>query len=99
MWTLDFGRLMLTDEERHEIMLYRSVRMLVEAMLVFWDATGGEGVLGLKNLSALTVSGRRERGQGNAASGELSDYIGSLLRRHRSLRNWKACPSLLNLDL
>ena len=99
MWTLDFSRLELADAERHEMMVYRSVRMLAEAMLVFWDATGGEGILGLKGLSAMTVSGRCEGGQAGATPGDLLDYIDSLLHRHQPLRKWNTCPSLLNLDL
>ena len=55
MWTLDFSRLALSDAERHEMMLYRSIRAIIESMYVFWDATSGEGMLGLKGLGTLNV--------------------------------------------
>jgi hypothetical protein len=99
MWTLDFGRLILTDAERHEIMLSRLVRMLVETMFVFWDATGGEGILGLKNLSSITINEKSEGGQVPAVSGDWLDFIDDLFTRQEKLRNWHATPSLLNLDL
>lgn len=98
MWTLDFGRLVLADAERHEIMLYRSLRALVEKMFVFWDATGGEGILGLKDLSALNVD-VEEKKQTLTARDELLEYITDLFARETARREWHATPSLLCLDL
>ncbi len=96
MWTLDFGRLVLAEAERHEIMLYRSIRALIEKMFVFWDATGGEGILGLKDLSALEVDAGQK--QTLTATGDLLGYIADLFRRQQAPRNWSTVPSLLNLD-
>ena len=98
MWTLDFGRLVLTDAERHEMMLYRSVRALVEKMFVFWDATGGEGILGLKGLSAMNV-GEKEKKQTLTAPGDLLEYIADLFARQKEQREWHAIPTLLSIDL
>ena len=53
MWTLDFGRLHLSEAELHEMMLYRSIRVILEKIFIFWDAADGEGILGLKDLSSL----------------------------------------------
>ena len=97
MWTLDFGRLVLTDAERHEMMLYRSIRALVEKMFVFWDATGGEGILGLKELSAMNVDEGEK--QTLTAPDDLLEYIADLLARQKERREWHAIPSLLSLDL
>ena len=99
MWTLDFGRLVLADAERHEMMLYRSVRTLVEKMFVFWDATEGEGILGLKGLSALSVDAGGRKKQTLTAPGDLYEYIADLFARQKGRREWHAIPSLLNLDL
>ena len=99
MWTLDFGRLVLTDAERHEMMLYRSVRALVEKIFVFWDAVGGEGILGLKGLPALSVDAGGGEKQTLTAPGDLLEYIADVLARERGRRGWHAVPSLLNLDL
>ena len=97
MWTLDFGRLALADAERHEMMLYRSIRAILEKTVVFWDATGGEGILGLKGLSALDVDAGRKK-QTLTAEGDLLGYIADLFRRQSVEREWKTVPSLLNLD-
>lgn len=98
MWTLDFGRLTLADSERHEMMLYRSIRVLIEKTFIFWDATDGEGILGLKALSSLNV-GSCEKKQTLTAADDLLEYIADLLKQHQLERKWGAVPTLLNLDL
>lgn len=98
MWTIDFGRLVLTDAERHEMMLYRSIRALVEKMFVFWDATGGEGILGLKDLAVLNPGGEEDK-QTLTATNDLLEYIADLFCRQIKRREWHSIPSLLNLDL
>jgi len=99
MWTLDFGRLTLADAERHEMMLYRSIRALIEKMFVFWDATDGEGILGLKELSALNVDAGGRKKQTLTASGDLLEYIADLFKQQQLTCKWGAVPTLLNLDL
>jgi hypothetical protein len=99
MWVLDFSRLSLTDAERHEIMLYRSIRTLIEKVYVFWDATLGEGVLGLKGLALFNVEAGGRSGQTLTASSDLVVFISDLFNRQISERNWNAVPTLLNLDL
>ena len=98
MWILDFGRLTLTDAEKHEMMLYRSIRALIEKMFIFWDVTEGEGILGLKDLSTLNVdeSGKK---QTLTTTDDLLEYITDLFKQQSVVRNWSTIPSLLNLDL
>lgn len=99
MWTLDFNRLSLTDADRHEIMLYQSIRAIIKSMLVFWDATEGEGVLGLKGLSALNLEGDTGRGRSAVNPDGFFKYIADLFLQQKEARNWRTVPSLLNHDL
>ncbi len=99
MWTLDFGRLAMGEAERHEMVLYRSIRLIIDNMLYFWDATGGEGVLGLKGLQTLRIDGGAARPADLTETGELMDYVAGLLGRQRAVRGWHAVPGLINLDL
>lgn len=99
MWTLDFGRLTLTDAEKHEMMLYRTIRALLEKMFVFWDATRGEGILGLKDLAVLNVEEQGARKQTLTAADDLLDYMADLFKQQSEARVWQTVPSLLNLDL
>jgi len=99
MWTLDFGRLVLVDAERHEMVLYRTIRALLEQMFVFWDVSDGEGILGLKGLAALKVETDPPPKQTLTAPGDLLEYVADLLKQQVAKRSWKTVPSLLNLDL
>ncbi len=96
-WTLDFGRLVLSDSERHEMMLYRSIRTLLEKMFVFWDAVQGEGILGLKGLSTFNVETGSRKHETLTTEGDLLEYIADLLRQQQAPRKWSAVPTLLNL--
>ncbi len=97
MWTLDFDRLVLTDAERHEMMLYRTLRMLIEQVVVFWDATDGEGILGLKGLAGLKVETGSPKKQTLTTPNDLLKYVADLFKKQAMKRSWKTVPSLLNL--
>lgn len=99
MWTLDFGRLVLRESEKHEMMLYKTIRVILAQMHVFWDATAGEGVLGLKGLAGLNVDANRSASQPLTTGSELLGYIDDLLRLQQQARAWKTVPTLINLDL
>ena len=99
MWTLDFGRLHLSDAERHEMMLYRSIRVILEKIVVFWDAVDGEGILGLKDLAALSMEDGGRKKQTLTSPTGLLEYMADLFRQQQAARNWSSAPSLLNLDL
>ncbi|MEN7973832.1 MAG: hypothetical protein ABFR47_08360 [Verrucomicrobiota bacterium] len=97
MWTLDFGRLHLSDAERHEMMLYRSIRAIIENMFIFWDATEGEGVLGLKGLSTLNVDKGSRRKQTLTAADDLLEYIADIFLQEKKCRNWRVVPALMDM--
>lgn len=96
MWTLDFDRLSLNESERHEMMLHRSVRLILEKMFLFWDATEGEGVLGLRGLPSLTGEETAVRAE---SPNDLLHYIEDLFAQQKERRGWSSTPVLLNLEL
>ena len=98
MWTLDFSRLVLSDAEKHEMMLYRTIRAIVEHMYVFWDASKGEGMLGLKGLATFNVEGGSKKKQTLTQADDLLGYISDLLKQQKEPHGWQAVPSLMNLD-
>jgi hypothetical protein len=97
MWILDFGRLALSEAERHEMMLYRSIRAILGHMFAFWDATDGEGVLGLKCLSALDVGEGARKRSTITTPADLMEYMDDLFMQEKEKRGWSAVPSLLKL--
>ncbi|MBN2703040.1 MAG: hypothetical protein JXR23_02415 [Pontiellaceae bacterium] len=99
MWTLDLGRLALSAAEQHEMLLYRSLRSIIEHMFVFWDAVAGEGVLGLKGLASFNLEPQKKQGRTFTSADDLLTYIGDLFLRQQEARGWRTVPVLMNLDL
>jgi len=101
MWTLDFGELTLSESERHEITLFRSIRTVVDKMMVFWDATGGEGTLGVKGLLHLAIvdAQKKSRTKKHPPGKVWIDYISDILRQQARHRNWRCSPTVISLDL
>ncbi|MBN2684959.1 MAG: hypothetical protein JXR40_06745 [Pontiellaceae bacterium] len=99
MWLLDLGRLALSAAEQHEMLLYRSLRSIIENMFVFWDATFGEGVLGLKGLAAFNLEPQKKRGQTFTSADDLLTFVGDLFLQQQDVRGWRTVPVLMNLDL
>ena len=96
MWILDFNRLVFSDAEQHEMLLYRSIQTLIKSMYVFWDATFGEGVLGLNGLDSLEIETVLKK-ESLTNSEELLNYIQRLFLQQRDVRNWKEIPKLLKM--
>ncbi len=99
MWTLDFSILQLSDAEKHEMMLYKTIRAIVDHMYVFWDSTAGEGVLGLKGLDAFNVEEGRKLKQTLTQRHDLLRFISDLFEQQKISRDWNTVPTLMNLDL
>ncbi len=99
MWTLDFSILQLSDAEKHEMMLYGTIRAIVDHMYVFWDATSGEGVLGLKGLDTFNVEAGRKSRQTLTERKDLLHFISDLFNQQKISRDWNAVPAFMNLDL
>ena len=87
MWTVDFSRLHLAESERHEMLLHRSVRLLIERLAGVWDACSGEGVLGIKGWRAWEMEDE----------GSLWAYLSDLLAHEQVERGWATRPDLLDL--
>ena len=96
MWILDMGRLVISEEELHEIMVFRSVQWLLEQMAVLWDEQLGEGVLGLRGLG----SNAMRRLFAEVESGDRSEvvkFVEQVLRCEGAERAWQNCPDVMVL--
>ena len=87
MWTVDFSRLALADSDRHEMLLCKTLRIMLERIAIFWDSTQGEGTVGLKGLAYI-----------ESTSDYLLTYSEDILTRQKKIRNWTQCPKILNVD-
>jgi len=87
MWTVDFSRLALAESDQHEMLLCKTLRIMLEKIAVFWDPTQGEGTVGLKGLNYI-----------ESTSDYLLAYSEDILVQQKKYRNWTQSPKILHLD-
>lgn len=92
-WLLDFEKVRLTASDRHELLLYLTLRTLIENVSNVWNSTEGEGVLVIKGLP------RMGRWLHINSSAEFLDYIRDTLSCCSQENGWIATPSILLLDV
>jgi hypothetical protein len=94
VWILDFNRIHLTEADRHELILFQTVRVLTEQVSKVWKTSNGHGTLGVKGLSRLAqfVSGRRTAPQ-------LMDHLRDVLALCGRTNGWSQLPVAFLLDL
>ena len=94
VWVLDFDKVRLTEADRHELILFQTVRVLTEKVSNVWKRSSGQGTLGIKGLSRLTKFVR-----GRQPARQLTDHIRDVLALRAKKNNWCAAPAVLLVDL
>ncbi|MCU0857417.1 MAG: hypothetical protein MUC65_03320 [Pontiellaceae bacterium] len=93
LWALDFNKVQLTEADRHEVILFQTVRVLTEQVSNVWKKSNGGGTLGVKGLSRLTgLIGKRNRPD------RLFRHIGDVLALCAQKNGWNHVPSVLCLS-
>ncbi len=102
VWTLDLRRMMLSDDVPMELLFFNTLGMIIDAVAEVWDATGGEGVLGLRHVydSAVALLGESHSPQGlRSIAQEIQDTCRLRLDRAHRERGWQSVPAVMNLDI
>lgn len=99
VWTVDLLRMSVNEEAAHEMLLFVSLHLVLDAMAGVWDSSSGRGTLGLRHVcaTARVLSGRDGRGAARAAA-EIRDWCSAKLRQLAGTRSWADVPQVLNLD-
>jgi hypothetical protein len=94
IWVLDLDRIQLTEADRHELILFQTVRALTEKVASVWKKVDGQGTLGIKGIARLAhfVRGRQPIHQ-------LLDHLCDVLALRVQKNGWSHTPSVLLLDL
>ncbi len=92
VWVLDFNQIRLTEADRHELILFQTVRVLTERVSNVWKNTDGRGTLGVKGLSRLIQFTRNRKGP-RQLPGHIRDVLA--LRAHKN--GWPHVPAVLLL--
>ena len=96
MWILDLSRLMVSEEELHEIMVYRSMQLLLKQLVVLWDSDRGRGVLGIRGIKSEGMQ-RLFGISTREGIGAVAAYVEDVLDRERDSRDWITRPDVMIL--
>lgn len=96
MWILDLNRLMVAEKELHEMLVYRSMQLLLKELVVLWDVDCGRGVLGIRGHHS-DVMRRLFEMPKSKDMGAMVAYIEHVLDREQSLRDWVTRPDVMML--
>lgn len=90
VWVLDFDRVQLTEADRHELILFQTVRVLTETVSNVWKKSDGRGTLGLNGLPRLEQFVRSRK-----VSYQLPGHICDVLALRAKKNGWAAVPAVL----
>jgi hypothetical protein len=94
LWVLDFDKIHLTEADRHELILFQTVRVLTEQVSNVWKKSAGRGILGVKGLARLTQFVRNRN-----VSRQLLNHIRDVLTLRAQKNGWANVPDVLLFDL
>lgn len=93
LWVLDLDRIGLSDADGHEIILFQTLRALVQAVSNVWKKTEGCGALGVKGLPRLARLMRARDTE------PLAEHLRAVLELTAEKNGWRCVPEILLLDL
>jgi hypothetical protein len=94
VWVLDFEQIQLTEADRHELILFQTVRVLTEKVSNVWKKADGRGTLGIKGLVRLAQLVR-----GRQSAQQLTGHIEDVLALRAQKNGWTNVPAVLLFDL
>ena len=101
VWVLDVARLLTKQDPPMELALFGRVISALTTFADVWDGTSGQGVLGLKGLSAAARLVLGVEAQGPSVQ-DLTAELHQLGVRHLELmchrRQWTHTPAVMSLD-
>lgn len=100
MWVLDLQQMTFKSDALIELVFFNSLRTVLKATADIWDASSGEGVLGLQNVcsAAATLMGSDTR-SADMLTAEITDVCTRSLTRLAEERAWTHIPDVLPLDI
>ncbi|MFH0908654.1 MAG: hypothetical protein V1929_07820 [bacterium] len=101
-WVLDCGHVVLDRTAETELVCFRALRSLIEGVEFAWDATGGRGVLGLRQSAALArrvVGPGSSRNRIRALCADMEAFCSQVLAASAKRRGWTAVPSVVHMDI
>lgn len=102
LWVVDMERLVTAAGTELELALFKALNVVMDGLGCVWDATQGEGVLGLRCLGRAAerlCRGASARRQRRVLQRDVMGLIREKLEQRRVLKNWAASPQIVRLEL
>lgn len=100
VWVLDIRQLLVPHDAGMEMILFERIRIVLATFSDVWDATAGQGFLGLKGLDSAasvilgtTATPRTTR----SLTAEIRALCTRHLHRFQTQRKWETAPAILAL--
>jgi hypothetical protein len=101
-WTLDLKQVLVKDEPQLELVFFRALRTILEAMADVWDEPSGNGVLGLRHVCSVAggvLGSPAKKRSVERLAAEIKASCEDTLESIREKRGWRYVPSVMNVDL
>ncbi|MBI3985657.1 MAG: hypothetical protein HY343_01955 [Lentisphaerae bacterium] len=102
LWVVDMERLVTAAGTDLELAVFKALTVLMDGLGCVWDATQGEGVLGLRCLGRAAqrlCPGARGRRRRCLLQRDILGLIREKLEQRRLLKHWAASPQIVRLEL
>ena len=101
IWVLNLKDIALREDASLEIIFFKGIQVVLDSIADVWDASGGDGIMGLKHVclaaSSLLGAPRNSKAVQKLCEEIREICIGKLQQIGRE-RGWHAEPFVLNLD-
>ena len=100
VWVLDTRQLITSRDAGMEMIFFERIRIVLATFADVWDATSGQGFLGLKGMeiSAATILGPAPSPRAlQALTAEFRALAARHLDHFRTQRGWASAPAILTL--
>ncbi|MBM4152779.1 MAG: hypothetical protein FJ220_04565 [Kiritimatiellaceae bacterium] len=92
LWIVDLNAIRVTDADRHELIVFQTIRTLIEQISVVWKKSGGRGTLGIKGLYRWVPDPHDRKG-----INPYSTHIRDVLSQRAITNGWKYRPDVIFL--
>ena len=101
MWVVDLKHMAVRDDAAIELLLFRSLNVVIESVADVWDSVSGTGILGLKHVCAtasVLLGGVHNKTRLETLTNEIVTASVRKLEQVAAARSWRSVPRVMNLD-
>tara|TARA_B100001769_G_C22047281_1_gene562937 strand:- start:74 stop:733 length:660 start_codon:yes stop_codon:yes gene_type:complete len=93
-WVLNLKLLSINENEFHEVIVYRSLKKIINPMIPIWNNFNGIGTLGIKGLKAGAINKLFPLDRAGYSS-EIIDFLNDVFIQNKNQFHWKSTPNIM----